>query len=185
MRWLPLVAYIACIVGANWAIVTFGVVPVGFGLVAPAGVYLAGFTFAFRNFVQTTLGRRWGFAAIGIGAVLSYAVTDKITIPGGLLPLAVASGLTFAFSETADALVWSQLRERHWWIRAMGAGEAAGMVIDSIIFLTLALGSLELLAGQILGKLWTIVPVIILMLVWQRVVSERRFHTDTASQSAS
>ena len=179
VKYWPLVAYIACIVGANYAIVTWGVVPVGFGLVAPAGVYLAGFTFAFRNFVQTTLGRRWGFAAIGIGAVLSYAITDKVTIPGGLLPLAVASGLTFAFSETTDALVWNRLREKHWWIRAMCVGEASGMVVDSVIFLTLALGSLELLKGQILGKLWTIVPVILLMWGWSEV-SVRRHYADPA-----
>jgi uncharacterized PurR-regulated membrane protein YhhQ (DUF165 family) len=171
MKWLPLAAYIACIVGANWAIVQFGLVPVGFGLVAPAGVYLAGFTFAFRNVVQQALGRRWGFACIGIGALLSYAITDKVTIPGGLLPLAIASGITFLLSETADALVWNQLRERHWWIRAMCVGEACGMVVDSIIFLTLALGSLELLAGQILGKLWTIVPVILLMLAYRAVLA--------------
>ena len=163
MRYLPLLAYVACIVGANWAIVTFGVVPVGFGLMAPAGVYLAGFTFAFRNVTQLTLGRRWGFACIGVGALLSYAVTDKVTIPGGYVPLAVASGVTFALSETLDALVWQRAREANWWMRAMGAGEVAGMVVDSLIFLTLALGTIDLLAGQILGKLWTIVPVMLLM----------------------
>lgn len=171
MKWLPLAAYIACIVGANWAIVQFGLVPVGFGLVAPAGVYLAGFTFAFRNVIQLSLGRRWGFACIGIGALLSYAITDKVTIPGGLLPLALASGVTFLLSESADALVWSQLRERHWWMRAMGVGEAAGMVVDSVIFLTFAFGSLELLAGQILGKLWTIVPVMLIMLAHRALLA--------------
>jgi hypothetical protein len=37
--------YVATIVGANWALATFGVVPVGFGLYAPAGVYFAGLAF--------------------------------------------------------------------------------------------------------------------------------------------
>ena len=46
-QWWPFVAYIACIVGANWAVATFGPVPVGFGLVAPAGVFFAGLTFTF------------------------------------------------------------------------------------------------------------------------------------------
>ena len=32
-------AYLATIVAANWAVVHFGVIPVGFGLLAPAGVY--------------------------------------------------------------------------------------------------------------------------------------------------
>ena len=184
MKYWPLVAYIACIVGANYAIVTFGVVPVGFGLVAPAGVYLAGFTFTFRNVTQQTLGRRWGFAAIGVGALLSYAITDKVTIPGGVVPLAVASGLTFALSETADALVWTRMRERGLWTSAMLLGDAAGQVIDSIIFLALAFGSLELLLGQIIGKWWTLLPAALLMWSW-RALSERRHYPDPARQPAS
>jgi queuosine precursor transporter len=167
VNWWPFAAYIVCIVAANWAVATFGPVPVGFGLVAPAGVYFAGATFTFRNFTQQSLGRRWGFGAIALGALLSYAVTDK-TIPGAVLPLAVASGLTFALSETADALVWTKLRERDWWARAMGLGDLAGQVIDSAVFLALAFGSLEFLAGQILGKQWTIWPALLGMWLWKR-----------------
>jgi hypothetical protein len=36
-----LVGYIAAIFGANWAISTFGMIPVGFGLLALASVYFA------------------------------------------------------------------------------------------------------------------------------------------------
>ena len=175
MQWLPFVAYIACIVGANWAITTFGVVPVGFGLYAPAGVFFAGFTFTFRNLVQQTLGRRFGFLAIILGAILSYAITDKVTIPGGVLPLAVASGASFLLSESADALVWTKLRERDWWARAMGLGDLAGQVLDSAVFLFLALGSLELLLGQIVGKQWTLWPAMLAMTVWQ----QRRWRVST------
>jgi hypothetical protein len=98
MKYTPFVAYILTIVGANWAITHFGVVPVGFGLYAPAGVYLAGFAFTFRNLTQQTLGRRFGFAAIGIGAVLSALTTDRVML-GGWLPLWLASGVAFATSE--------------------------------------------------------------------------------------
>ena len=42
MGYLIFVAYVATIFGANWALSTFGLVPVGFGLLAPAGVYFAG-----------------------------------------------------------------------------------------------------------------------------------------------
>lgn len=172
MKWLPLVAYVACIVLANWAIVTFGVVPVGFGLYAPAGVYFAGLCFTFRNLTQQTLGRRWGFLSIAVGALLSYIVTDKATIPGGYLPLAVASGVTFALSESVDALVWTKLRERDWWARAMGLGDLAGQVLDSAVFLLLALGSLELLLGQVVGKQWTIWPALLGM-----TLIRNRLHT--------
>ena len=49
MKYLPLLGYIATIFAANWAIVTLGPVPVGFGLVAPAGVYFAGLAFTLRD----------------------------------------------------------------------------------------------------------------------------------------
>ena len=44
-----LVGYIATIFAANWAISTFGIIPVGFGLLALAGVYFAGLTFTLRD----------------------------------------------------------------------------------------------------------------------------------------
>ena len=63
-KWLPLFGYVASILAANALIVFLGVVPVGFGLdgallLAPAGVYAAGFAFTFRGLTQDALGRRW------------------------------------------------------------------------------------------------------------------------------
>lgn len=167
MRYLPVVCYIACIVGANWAVTTFGLVPVGFGLLAPAGVYLAGLTFTFRNVTQLTLGRAWGFGAIFAGAALSMIISPNASLGGPLL-LPIASGVTFLLSETADALIWTKLRERNWFTGAMLAGDAAGMVIDSIIFLALAFGSLVFLEGQIVGKLWTLIPAYLMMWALKR-----------------
>jgi hypothetical protein len=42
------VLYISTIFVANLAIERFGLVPVGFGLYAPAGVYFVGLAFTFR-----------------------------------------------------------------------------------------------------------------------------------------
>lgn len=168
IRWIPFVVYIACIVGANWAIATFGTVTVWFGLVAPAGVYLAGFTFAARNFTQQSLGRRWGFSAIVIGAALSAWLSPPVNL-GGWLPLPLASGAAFLLSESADALIWTRLRSSGLWIGAMVTGEVGAQVIDSAIFLILAFGSLELLAGQIVGKWETVIPVAFAMWVARRL----------------
>jgi uncharacterized PurR-regulated membrane protein YhhQ (DUF165 family) len=183
IRYLAPLAYVLCIVAANWAIAIFRVVPVGFGLYAPAGVFFAGFTFTCRNLTQLTLGRRWGYLSIIVGALLSAVITDKVSVGGPLL-LAWASGLTFLLSESLDALVWTKLREREWWTRAMLLGDAAGQVLDSVVFLTLAFGSLELLLGQIVGKWWTLIPAAILMWTW-RAVSERRHYPDAARGSAT
>jgi uncharacterized PurR-regulated membrane protein YhhQ (DUF165 family) len=170
MKYVPVAIYIACIVAANWAIQTFGIIKIPvFGLIAPAGVYFAGFTFAARNFTQGSLGRRWGFGAIFVGAALSALISDRVSL-GGPLPLALASGVTFLLSETADALVWTRLRSSGLWIGAMVAGEAVAQVIDSAIFLSLAFGSIELLAGQVIGKWLTIIPVAAGMWVWRRHV---------------
>ena len=159
-------AYIAVIVGANWALQTFGLVPVGFGLVAPAGVYFAGLAYVCRNAVQETLGRRWGFAAIAIGAALSAAISPRF---------ALASGLTFLAAETADALVYTGLRRRGL-AKAMVAACLAGDFLDSALFLVLAFGSLDHLAGQVAGK-WETVSIGLALVWWwrwrRRVVSER------------
>jgi uncharacterized PurR-regulated membrane protein YhhQ (DUF165 family) len=183
VKYLPFVAYVACILAANWAIQTFGIIPIGLGLMAPAGVYFAGFTFAARNFTQQSLGRRWGFMAIVVGAALSAVISDRVSL-GGVLPLPLASGAAFLLSETADALVWTRLRASGLWIGAMVAGELAAQVIDSAVFLMLAFGSVVLLAGQIVGKWETVVPVVIGM--WGvRALSERLHHSDVASESAA
>lgn len=157
-----LLGYIATIVAANWAIQTYGLVPVGFGLMAPAGVYFAGLAFTFRDLTQDALGRTWTITAIAIGAVLSAFISPQF---------AVASGLAFFVSEIADLAVYTPIRRRHW-ISAVVLSNTVGLVIDSALFLVLAFGSLDFLAGQIVGKAWmTLLAVIVL---WGlRAVSER------------
>lgn len=151
MIWLLL--YVGTIFGANWAIATFGLVPVGFGLLAPAGVYFAGLAFTFRDLTQESLGRRWTFGAILLGAGLSALVSPQF---------ALASGVAFLLSETADLLVYSPLRERHW-LGAVALSNTVGLVVDSALFLLLAFGSLAFLPGQLVGKgLMTVLAVAVL-----------------------
>lgn len=162
MKYLPLALYILTIVAANAAIALFGLVPVGFGLAAPAGVYFAGLAFSLRDWAQETLGRRWTVAAILAGAALSAALSPT---------LALASGAAFLLSELADFAVYTPLRQRSW-LAAVGASNTVGLVIDSALFLWLAFGSLDFLAGQIVGKLWMTGLAIVLLLVWQRIRRE-------------
>lgn len=140
-----LALFIGTVFAANWAIERYGIVPVGFGLEAPAGVYFAGLAFTFRDGVRSLLGRRWVVAAILVGALLSAAVAPAF---------ALASGVAFLVSETADALVYEPLRSRDWTVAVL-VSNAVGLVVDSALFLWLAFGSLEFLTGQVLGKGWT------------------------------
>ena len=153
-----LIAYVLTIFAANWAISRFGAVPVGFGLMAPAGVYLAGIAFTLRDLTQERLGRAWVVAAIVGGAVLSAVISPQF---------ALASGVAFLVSELADLAVYTPLRERHW-LGAIAASNVVGLVLDSLLFLSLAFGSLEFLTGQIVGKAWMTLLAVLLITMWRR-----------------
>jgi hypothetical protein len=155
--------FVATVIAANWALARYGVVPIGFGLYAPAGVYFAGLAFGLRDALHDTGGRRWVYAAIGIGAAVSYLIEDGVTIPGGLAPIAVASAAAFLVSELADLAVYSPLRDRNW-PAAVTASNLVGAVIDSTLFLWLAFGSLDHLAGNVVGKAYMVA--VSLPIVW-------------------
>jgi queuosine precursor transporter len=152
-----LVGYIATIFGANWAISTFGIIPVGFGLLAPAGVYFAGLAFTLRDLTQERLGRFWTVVAIILGASLSALVTPQF---------AFASGTAFLLSEVADFSVYTPLRQ-HYWIGAVVASNVVGLIMDSALFLMLAFGSLEFLPGQVVGKAWMTLLAVIALGAWR------------------
>ena len=161
---LLLAGYVAAIVGANWAIERFGIVPVGFGLMAPAGVFFAGLCFEFRDLVQDTLGRWWAVAAILIGASLSVFISKQF---------ALASGVAFLLGELADFAIYTPMRRRYWLV-AMIIANTIGDILDSAIFLYLAFGSLNFITGQVIGKAYcTLIPVGILWLI-RRFLQARR-----------
>lgn len=135
--------YAGTVVLANWLVARFGVVPVGFGLYAPAAVYAIGLALVLRDVVHELSGIRAAQAAIAVGVALSVAVSSG--------RLAVASGLAFAVSETLDLAVYTPLR-RSGWTRAALLSSFVGAVADSVIFLRVAFGSLAFLPGQVLGK---------------------------------
>jgi uncharacterized PurR-regulated membrane protein YhhQ (DUF165 family) len=125
---------------------------------APAGVYFAGLAFSLRDALQETLGRRWVIVAIVLGALISAGLSAQ---------LALASGLAFLFSELADFAVYTPLRRRSW-LGAVVASNTVGVIVDSALFLWLAFGSLEFLAGQIVGKLWMTGLAVALIFAWRR-----------------
>ncbi|MGW5197326.1 VUT family protein [Streptomyces spiralis] len=140
-----LAAYIATIPASNWLVAHVGAVPVGFAYTAPAGVYTVGLALVLRDLAREAAGRAAVVAAIAVGAVLSWWLAD----PG----LAVASAAAFAVAETMDFVVYEPLRKRGLLV-AMLASNAVGLLVDSLLFLWLAFGSLAYLPGQLLGKAW-------------------------------
>jgi len=151
-----LVLFCLTIPAANWMIGHVGtfcipdgpcVVPVAPGLPAPSGVLMIGAALVLRDLVQRRLGVEYGIAAIVAGASLS----------AGLAPhsLVIASAAAFLLSEAADFAVYTPLAQRRL-VLAVVASSAVGLVVDSLIFLWLAFGSLDFLAGQIVGKAWMV-----------------------------
>ena len=61
----------------------------------------------------------------------------------------------FCLSEFADFAVYTPLARRRL-VLAVLASSLLGLVVNSIVFLWLAFGSLDFLAGQIVGKLWMV-----------------------------
>jgi uncharacterized PurR-regulated membrane protein YhhQ (DUF165 family) len=162
--------YVLTIFAANWLIQHVGPVSVGFGLMAPAGVYAAGLAFTLRDVVQVTLGRSATVLAILIGAGLSYLVSPAF---------AVASATAFLFSELADFAVYTPL-ERRSWLGAVTLSNTVGLAVDSVLFLWLAFGSLAFLPGQIVGKAWMTGLAILLLAGGRRAVLARNAHAEVA-----
>ena len=163
MRRLGIVAavlFVLTVIGANWAVKEFGLVTVAPGLLAPAGVFFAGLAFLLRDIVQRTLGRHWALAAIATGAAVSALVDTR---------LALASSLAFLVSELADFAVYTPLEKRG--ITAVVASNVVGAAVDSVLFLSIAFGSLAFWPGQMVGKLWVTVAALPFLMVSRRLVT--------------
>ncbi|MBN8964309.1 MAG: VUT family protein [Rhizobiales bacterium] len=151
-----LVAFGLTIPVANWMIGNVGTVctrgglcliPVFPGLMAPSGVLMIGIALVLRDLVQRRLGLIYSAAAVVVGAVLSAAVAPPA--------LVLASGVAFLLSELADLAVYTPLARRRL-VMAVVVSSLAGLVVDSVIFLWLAFGSLDFVLGQIVGKAWMV-----------------------------
>ena len=69
--------------------------------------------------------------------------------------LVLASAAAFLLSECADFAVYTPLARRRL-VAAVVASSIAGLMIDLVVFLWLAFGSLDFLLGQIIGKAWMV-----------------------------
>ncbi len=145
-----------CIPAANWLIGNAGTVcvpngpcliPVAPGVMAPSGVLMIGLALVLRDLVQRRLGVEWAIGAVAAGAALSAFLAPPA--------LVLASAAAFLLSELADLGVYTPLQRRGL-VRAVLVSSAVGLVVDSVVFLYLAFGSLDFLAGQVMGKAWMV-----------------------------
>ena len=83
------------------------------------------------------------------------------------LSLVTASATAYLISEFADLAVFTPLHERRF-VAAVIASSVVGLFVDSIVFLWLAFGSLDFLAGQVVGKAWMVLFSLPLILFLRR-----------------
>jgi queuosine precursor transporter len=158
---------------ANWLIGHAGtacvepagpcVIPVAPRVLAPSGVTMVGVALVLRDLVQRRLGTGLSALAILCGAGISALVAPPA--------LVLASAVAFLLSEFADLAVYTPLARRRL-VAAVIASSCAGLVVDSIVFLWLAFGSLEFLLGQVIGKAWMVL-LSIPFVTWLRRRDER------------
>jgi len=165
---VALALFTLTIPAANWLIGNAGtvcvpngpcLVPVWPGIKAPSGVLMIGLALVLRDIVQRRLGATAALGAIAVGAAIS----------GFLAPpaIVVASVAAFLLSELADFAVYTPLQKRRF-VTAVVASSLIGLVVDSIVFLQLAFGSLDYLNGQIIGKAWMVLLALPLMHLLRR-----------------
>jgi queuosine precursor transporter len=151
-----LVAFGLTIPVANWLIGNAGTVcapngpcliPVAPGVMAPSGVLMIGVALVLRDLVQRRLGAGFSAFAVLIGALISTLLAPPA--------LVIASRVAFLLSEFADLAVYTPLARRRL-VAAVVVSSLVGLLVDSIVFLWLAFGSLAFLPGQVIGKAWMV-----------------------------
>ena len=100
--------------------------------------------------------------------VLAGAALSALVAPPSLV---AASAAAFLVSEAADLAVYTPLQRRGL-VLAVALSGVVGLVLDSLVFLFLAFGSLDFLAGQVVGKLWMVLASLPLV-AWLRRRDER------------
>ena len=172
-------SYVFCMWASNWMIGNVGteipggphVIGVGFGLSAPSGVVTIGIALALRDLLQfssSTADSPWRDRtsiistgiAIALGAAVSATTADSA--------LVVASTSAIVLGEVSDWMGFTSTSPRsgsrvRGWAVAVGVGGLLGAVVDSVVFLSLAFGSLQLLPGQVIGKLLGVFVAVVLV----------------------
>lgn len=143
-RALIVLLFLLSIVAANVAVSELRPVHVGFGLIAPAGVYFVALTLALRDLVQRFSGPL-GLCVAGVGGVaLSFVLADSQVV--------WASVAAFVVSFLIDTLIFTLAARKGlaMWKAVLISG-LISLVPDTYVFCYTA-GFPDFIPGQLLGK---------------------------------
>lgn len=168
MKYLVFFLFAATIPLANWFISNVGttcleggpcLIPVGFGLMAPSGVLFIGLALVLRDWLQELTSWKWASVAVVCGGALSFLTSSPY--------IAIASAAAFIVAELFDLAVYTPLRRQGKHLAVLASG-AAGAFVDSLLFVWIAFGSIELSLGTAIAKVYASLAVA-LYLYYRRV----------------
>jgi uncharacterized PurR-regulated membrane protein YhhQ (DUF165 family) len=174
-KYLALLLFTLTIPLANWFISNVGsvcipdgpcLVPVGFGLMAPSGVLFIGLALVLRDWLQELTNWRWSIVAVLLGGALSLLTSSPF--------IAIASAVAFVVAELFDLAVYTPLRQKSKHLAVLASG-IVGAFVDSLLFVWIAFGSIELSVGTAVAKIYASLAVAV-YLYWKHN-RENRVHT--------
>ena len=125
---IEIIFYLGTILLANFLVIQFGIVNLGF-IMFPAGAVCIGLTFSARDFVQRKYGK-WG-------AWIWMLIATGITIIFNR-KIAMASGTAFLVAEGMDWLIYTVTKKPL--ATRIFLSNLIGTPLDSLIFVTMAFG---------------------------------------------
>lgn len=137
---------LADVLAARW------IIPIGFGLMVPAGVIAIAPIFTLRDDIHRQYGAKWALILILVASGISYGIS--IVLGNEMLGrVTIASVIAFVVSEFADTLVYHMVKHESWMSRVLKSN-AVSTLLDSIIFIVLAFGWIwPLILGQYICKM--------------------------------
>lgn len=162
-----LLLYLFSILLSAWLVQYVGVVPVWFGVNAPAGAYVIGLTMVLRDLLQDQLGARPVYVAIIIGALLSAFVSPNI---------AFASAIGFCISELVDQFVYTPIR-KHSLVFAVIISNVVSILVDTIIFLYSVFGNFDYFIGQVLAKFFATIFAVVALTFFYKLRDRKTIHS--------
>jgi uncharacterized PurR-regulated membrane protein YhhQ (DUF165 family) len=159
-KFTPIVLFALVVFLANWLTTHYGIVSVGFGLMATAGTYAAGVAFGLRDWCQETSGRWGAMWAVLLGAALSAVLASG--------RIAVASAVAFLLSELLDLAIYTPLRNKNKY-GAIVASNTVGSAFDTVLFLSIAGFGItsSVFWGQMVGKGWMTLAAVLALAIFR------------------
>ena len=121
------------------------------GLMATSGALPIGAMFVLRDFIQ----RRFGLAVSACAVVMGASLAGFLAMPS----LVIASALGLFVAGVVDLVLYTWIARRDF-VTAVVVSSLISAVVDSAVFLWIAFSSLDLLAGQSIGKAWVILALL-------------------------